>query len=97
MSPVSSDTETGPVPRKVKASTKHRVRRVTPEGNDPVVFSHEDRGVVRNFVKKNHPRGLEVYTEAPDGTREHYSSEQDFQGSDNGGWVPLTDEDLDGE
>jgi hypothetical protein len=81
-------------PRKVKAPTKYRVRRVTEEGNDPVVFAHEDKGVARQYVKTNHPRGLEVYVQHPDGYREHYSADQEFQGSDNGGWNELTDEDV---
>jgi hypothetical protein len=81
-------------PRKVKPSTKYRVRRVTPDGTDPVVFSHEDQGVARRYVEDNHPRGLEVYVQHPDGFREHYSADQEFQGSDNGGWNELTDEDV---
>ncbi len=88
----ASDAEV--TPRKVKPSSKYRVRRVTPEGNDPVVFTTEDKGIARKHVKDNYPRGLEVYVQHPDGYREHYSADQEFQGSDNGGWNELLDEDV---
>ncbi len=81
-------------PRRVKPSSKYRVRRITPDGSDPVQFAHEDKGVARKFVADNHPRGREVYVHHPDGYREHYSADQAFQGSDNGGWNELTDEDF---
>src|SRR6266702_622743 len=48
----ASDAEV--TPRKVKPSSKYRVRRVTPEGNDPVVFTTEDKGIARKHVKDNY-------------------------------------------
>jgi hypothetical protein len=70
---------------------QHVVRRVTESGNDPVLFGHEDQGVARAFVARNHPRGGEVYTETPDGYREVYSADLDYQGSNP--WTPLEDGD----
>lgn len=90
----AEDADETPAPRKVKPPTKYRVRRVTEEGHDPVVFSHEDKGVARRFVETHHPRGLEVYVQHPDGYREHYSADQHFQGSENQGWNELLDEDV---
>lgn len=84
--------EAPPERRRVRPSVKYRVRRMTEDGADPVVFGHEDRGVARRYVEINHPRGLEVYLQHPDGYREHYSADQHFQGSDNGGWNELEEE-----
>lgn len=81
-------------PRKAKATTRYRVRRVTPEGMDPVVFSHEDKNVAKRYVTDNHPRGLEVYLQHPDGYREHFSDDLNYQGHEGGGWQELTDEDF---
>jgi hypothetical protein len=82
--------------RPVKKPTKYRVRRVTEDGSDPSVFAHEDKNVARRYVETNHPRGREVYVHHPDGYREHFSDEHKFQGSDNGGWTELTEDDFDG-
>lgn len=76
-----------PVRRK---KTHHVVRQYTEGGADPVLFSHEDQAVVRHYVRTHHPRGREVYTESPDGYREHYSADHAYQGSD--GWLPLDEE-----
>jgi|SRR5215471_12042621 len=81
-------------PRKAKAVTKYRVRRVTEEGHDPVAFSHEDKRTAQRYVETNHPRGLEVYVQHPDGYREHYSADLAHQGHETGGWQELTDEDF---
>lgn len=95
--PIETENQDAPPKaRKVKPANVYRVRRVTPEGNDPVVFKHEQKGVARKYVQTHHPRGLEVYVEHPDGYREHYSADQHFDGHDNGGWNELNDEDLEG-
>jgi len=79
-------------PRPVRKSRTHYVvRRMTESGNDPKVFSHEDKGVARRFVETNHPRGREVYVEGPDGYREHFSADHQYQGSGDG-WLPLEDD-----
>jgi hypothetical protein len=92
--PTTREDEDTPQPRKVRKPTKFTVRKITPDGVDPVIFSHEDRGVARRHVEDNHPRGLEVYVQHPDGFREHYSADQHFQGSDNQGWNELTEDDV---
>lgn len=70
--------------------THHTVRLVTESGNDPVQFSHEDPDVVKQYVKDHHPRGGEVYTETPEGYREVYSADHEFQGKP--GWRPMEEE-----
>lgn len=92
--PTTRSDEDTPAPRKVKAQTKYKVRRVTEEGNDPVIFSHEDKETARRHVVTNHPRGLEVYLQHPDGYREHFSADLSHQGHESGGWQELTDEDF---
>lgn len=57
-----------------------KVRRVTDGDYHPVVFEHESEGTAREYIKRNHPRGAEVYLETADGKKQHYSADLDAQG-----------------
>lgn len=89
--PHAEEYEETRVPRPKKRQTKFRVRRYNPESDfDPIVFAHEDKGVAQRYVKDNHPRGREVYLEHPDGYREHYSTDHEYQGSEP--WMEFDEE-----
>lgn len=87
-------TPSTPAARTRPKPTKFKVRKVV-QGMDthPVLLSHENPNVVKRYITTNHPRGKEVYLEAPDGTRTHYSADHDHQGDDP--WLPYEDEDED--
>lgn len=90
-------TET-PAKKSVKPRPpKWKVRRVDTDQPDhaattnPLVeFSSE--GPARRHIETNYPRGREVFLENPDGSREHYSQDTEYQGDD--GWVTFDPEET---
>lgn len=83
-----------PTARPRPKPTKFKVRKVV-AGMDthPVLFADESETAVNRYITQNHPRGAEVYKEAPDGTRTHYSADHAHQGDD--GWLPYEDQEED--
>ncbi len=81
-----------PKPKVVKFKVRKYVAGLD---THPVLFAHEDKALAERFVKTNHPRGKAVYLESPDGKRQHYSADHDFQGSADSAWQDWEDDDED--
>jgi hypothetical protein len=81
-------------PARAPKPPKYKVRKyVAGMDTHPVLFSDESQALAENFIRKNHPRGKEVYLEHPDGTRRHYSADHDNQGTD--AWFDWEDDEED--
>lgn len=95
-----TDDDTKPTPPVKPAArarprpVKFKVRKNVP-GLDthPILFSSENENAAKRHITTSYPRGREVYLEAPDGTRTHYSADHAFQGDNP--WLPFEDEDED--
>lgn len=85
---------TRPVAKARPKPTKFKVRKVV-QGMDtlPILHASESETAAKRYITTNHPRGAEVYLEAPDGTKTHYSADHAHQGDD--GWLPYDDENED--
>lgn len=89
---MSETPVTKPVARARPRPVKFRVRKyVAGLDTHPVLFSSENENAARRYITTNHPRGKEVYLEAPDGEKTHYSADLTHQGDD--GWLEYTDDD----
>ena len=92
-----TDTDITDAPAKV-GRTKPRkprppewkIRKNFLEGNHPVVKRFPTESAARGYIKKNHPRGREVFLENPDGSCEHYSADLAAQEEDP--WIEFSED-----
>jgi len=77
--------ETAARPKRPARPPKWTVRRVDlnqPDHAGSNIVQFDSEGPARNHIMNNYPRGREVFLQAPDGSRQHYSADHDFQGDD---------------